>query len=97
MASILIEDLLVCETQDRMAMDTFFGGADPCCPSGSSRMLYEYHARDEAIGTFISDECEELVQRFQPVYIRVYEERGDTYQRSFIGPTCWTGEPEPCV
>jgi hypothetical protein len=94
MASILIEDLLVCEMQDQKAMEQFFGGDGS--PGPSSTLLYEYHARTEGIGTFLDPDCNEMVQRFQPVYIRVYEERGECIQRSFIGPTCWTGPDEAC-
>jgi hypothetical protein len=88
MANLMIEDLLVCEMQDQKAMEQFFGGQDPCCPPQSSRLLYEYHARTEGVGTFLVGECNEMVQRFQPVYIRVYEERGDCFDRSYIGPIC---------
>lgn len=92
MAMIKLCDLENNAVLDQKARERIFGGEYGSFGYNVTAVnpLLNYHARNEGIGTFCNDDGQ-LVQRFQPVYIEVYEVRGESYDRPFIGPVCVPG------
>jgi hypothetical protein len=81
MAKIGIQDLLLCEKKDREAMNHFIGGAS------DQHLIATYYARRVGVGTYMDPQTYEIKQKFQDVYLKVYEEYVPV-ERSFIGPIC---------